>query len=103
MNLNWYTRSNMANYELTFILSGNLTEAKQKLLLEKLTKLIEKEGGKIAKEDKWGKKILAYPIKKQKEGLYFLWQLELPSEKAGGINRSFEIEEGVLRNLLVRR
>lgn len=97
-----YLRSAM-QYELTFILPGELTEAKQKPLLEKLTKLIEKEGGKVLKEDKWGKKQLAYPIKKQSQGTYYYWELDLPPDIAGGINRTFELDEGILRHLLIKR
>lgn len=93
----------MAQYELTFILPSDLTAAKQKSLLAKLTKFIEKEGGKIVKEDKWGKRQLSYPIKKRREGIYFLWEIEVPKDKVAEVNRMFEAEEEVLRHLLVRR
>lgn len=92
----------MTQYELTFILPAELAPAKQKSLLAKLTKFIEKEGGKIVKENKWGKRALAYPIKKRGEGVYFLWELEIPAEKTAQVNRMFEVEEEVLRHLLVR-
>lgn len=91
----------MAQYELTFILSSSLTEAKQKTVLEKLGKIVEREGGKIVKEDKWGKRHLAYQINKQQEGSYFFWQLELPKDKTGVVNRAVEVEEDVLRHLLI--
>lgn len=94
----------MAQYELTFILPTELTPAKEKSLLAKLTNFVEKEGGKIVKdkENMWGKRPLAYPIKKRSEGVYFLWELELPTQKVAQVNRMLEVEEDVLRHLLVR-
>jgi small subunit ribosomal protein S6 len=92
----------MAQYELAFILPADLTAARQKNLLAKLAKFIGEVGGKITKENPWGKRTLAYPIKKKNEGLYFLWEVELPENKAAEIKRIFEVEEEVLRHLLVR-
>lgn len=92
----------MTQYELTFILPADLAAARQKSVLSKLGKSIEKEGGKMVKEEKWGERQLSYPIRKRHEGIYFLWQVELPKDKVKEINRSFEVEEEVLRHLLVR-
>ena len=93
---------NMGNYELTLVLSPELADAGQKALLAKLTKAVEKEGGKVAREDKWGRKTLAYPLKKKSEGVYFLWELELPKDRVAVINRMVGLEEEVLRHLLVK-
>lgn len=92
----------MAQYELTFILPADLAAARQKSVLSKLGKSIEKEGGKIVKEEKWGKRQFSYPLKKRREGIYFLWQLELLGEKAGEVKRMFEVEEEALRHLLIK-
>lgn len=93
---------NMGNYELTLVLSPELADARQKTLLAELTKAIEKEGGKVVREDKWGRKTLAYPLKKNAEGVYFLWELELPKDKVAVVNRMVGLEEEVLRHLLVK-
>ncbi|MBI2007263.1 MAG: 30S ribosomal protein S6 [Candidatus Blackburnbacteria bacterium] len=90
----------MGNYELTLVLSPEATDAKQKTLLAKLIKAIEAEGGKVTSESKWGRKTLAYPLKKNTEGVYFLWELELPKDKVAV--RMVELEEEVLRHLLVK-
>lgn len=94
---------NMGNYELTLVLSPDIDDAKQKTLLVKLTKAVEKEGGKILRETKLGRKILAYPLKKNAEGVYFLWELDLPKEKVAAVGRGVGLEEGVLRHLLVKK
>lgn len=92
----------MAKYELTLVLPAKLSEAKQKEVLEKVKKSVEEAKGKVKKTDKWGKKNLAYPIIKQEEGVYFFLELELSREKAGAIKRLVEMDEEVLRYLLVR-
>lgn len=92
----------MARYELTLILPAKLSEKKEKDVLEKIKNVISEAKGRVEKENKWGKKELAYPIEKQDEGVYFFLELELPAEKVRAINRLVEMEEGVLRHLLVR-
>lgn len=91
----------MRNYELTFILPGNTTEAKQKRILEKVEKLVSAVSGKALETSSWGKKDLFYPIKKQTSGVYYFLNLELPSEGAPVVNREIEIDDEVLRHLLV--
>lgn len=91
----------MQNYELTVVLPGNMPEAKQKAVLEKIKKSIADSDGEVAKVDEWGKKTLAYPIKKEKEGYYYYLELSLPTERTAGINRLIVNDEQVLRHLLV--
>lgn len=92
----------MDKYGLTLVLSAKLKDTKQKEVLEKIKKAVSEAKGKVEKEESWGKKALAYPIDKQSEGVYFFLELELPSDKAGAISRLVEMEEEVLRHLLVR-
>lgn len=91
----------MRNYELTFILPGNTTEVKQKRILEKVEKLVSAVSGEVLDSTSWGKKDLFYPIKKQTSGVYYFLNLELPSEGAPVVNREIEIDDEVLRHLLV--
>lgn len=92
----------MRDYELTFIISAELTGAKEKKVLDNIEKTIETLGGKLGKKDEWGKKRLAYPIKKKTEGVYFLFDLSLPSSKVASLDRELEINEDVLRHLIVK-
>jgi small subunit ribosomal protein S6 len=58
-------------------------------------------GGKIVKEDNWGKKRLAYRINKEDFGVYVCFDLELPSEAVAKVNATFNITDEALRFLLV--
>lgn len=91
----------MRNYELTFILSGDTTAAKQKKSVEKLEELVESLEGRVVDTTLWGKKDLFYPVKKNTSGVYYFANIELPAEQAAVLNREMELDGEVLRHLLV--
>lgn len=93
----------MRSYELTLIFPSSLDEAGQEKILTKIKKIITDAGGKIGKIDEWGKRQLTYPIKKQKEGVYFLLNLELEGKEAKQIEEKLKLEEVILRHLLIRK
>ncbi len=78
-----------------------MTEPKQKVVLDKIKKAVADSGGKVDKEDSWGKKQFAYPIKHEKEGYYFFFELTLPPDHANEIKRLIENDEQVARHLLI--
>lgn len=88
-------------YELTIVLAGSMPEPKQKAVLDKIKKAVADSEGKVDKEDSWGKKQFAYPIKHEKEGYYFYFEITLPPDRANGIKRLIENDEQVARHLLV--
>lgn len=92
----------MEEYELVFILAPNLKEKEQKEQQAKVEKLISGLKGKIIKKDVWGKKKLAYPIKKFEEGTYIKFDFELPKEKISSWDKLMRREENIIRYLLVR-
>ena len=90
----------MKEYELTVVIHPDL-EADLETPLTKVRGIIEAAGGKIAREDNWGKKKLAYAIKRQEFGVYVYMDVELPAEAPLKISDTFNITEEVLRYLLV--
>jgi len=93
----------MEKYELTLVLDADLKSEDQKKLIAKIKKTIEENKGKIEKEEEWGKKELAYPINKKKNGFYLLLNLESSKEDLPKIDKKLKIEEGVLRYLILRK
>lgn len=89
-------------YELILILRPDLEASGQKKLLTKIRDLVKKAKGKIEKEDSWGEKLLAYPIKKQRKGIYFLWQVSLRGDAVAEIEKKILMEEDVLRYLIIK-
>jgi small subunit ribosomal protein S6 len=89
-------------YELMFILRPDLTEEELGAKIKKVKKLITDGGGEIAKEDAWGKRVLAYPINKFKEGFYHLFNFQSTPAKVRDLEKKLNLDDAVLRFLLVR-
>jgi len=74
--------------------------------LEKATSRVEKiftdNGGKVVKSDNWGKRKLAYPIKKNEHGVYVFYSVELPAESVRKVESVLNITDEVLRFLITR-
>lgn len=87
----------MNSYELVFIVKDEKEET-----LKKIQQLIEDAKGKIASQEKWGKKTLAYPIKKLHAGYYFVWKLAMEQGKVQEFKKKLEFDENILRYLLLK-
>lgn len=90
----------MKNYELTVLIHPDL-EMNLEPATTKVKDLIEKNGGKIIKENNDGKKRLAYSIKGQDFAVYYYYEVELPADAPAKIERELNITDEVLRHLLV--
>lgn len=88
----------MNSYYLTLVLKPNLEEKARLELLESL----KKKFAKIEKEDLWGQRSLAYPIKRQLSGYYAHFVIEVEPKIAKDLDKTLRLEEDILRYLLVR-
>jgi len=93
----------MPKYEMVFIVQPAMEEEPLNALVNKLTKTISDLQGQVTQADAWGRRRLAYPINKQKEGFYFLMQMEMPSSAIRSLERSIKLMEDVMRYLIVRK
>lgn len=90
----------MKEYELTVLIHPDL-EADLETQLAKVRDIVKSAGGEIIKEDNWGKKKLAYRIKKEDFAVYVYFDVKLPAEAPLKISSTLNITEEVLRYLLV--
>lgn len=90
----------MKNYELMVLIHPDL-EMNLEPATSKVKELVEKNGGKITKEQNDGKKRLAYPIKGQDFAVYYYYEVELPAEAPAKIESVLNITDEILRHLLV--
>lgn len=93
----------MEKYELTILIEGKATPAKKKSVLEKIDKLLKVLEGKVTTKEDWGKKELAYRIKKNDTGNYLFFELELNPLHARSLHEKLNNDEAVLRYLLIRK
>ena len=93
----------MNRYEMIYIIDTDLEEAARKELIEKVSALIANNGGEIEKVDEtWGKRRLAYAIDYKTEGWYVLVTFKAPVELPRELERNLQINESVLRYLVVK-
>ena len=93
----------MNRYEMIYIIDTGLEEAARKELIEKVSALISANGGEIEKVDEtWGKRRLAYAIDYKTEGWYVLVNFKAPAELPRELERNLQINENVLRYLVVK-
>ena len=91
----------MRQYELTFIVHPDLDDTAFKELIERVQGWITEAGGKVEKVDLWGKRKLAYLIRKQEEGQYVLMQTEMEPSFCAELERNLRLQEPVMRFLIV--
>lgn len=89
----------MRDYELVVVLHPDL-EIDLEKPLAKLRKLIADSKGEIIKEDNWGKRKLAYTVKKEDFGIYVYFEAKLPGETVKKLQSTLNITDEVLRYLL---
>lgn len=90
----------MRNYELVCIIQPDLDETAFNNVVDKVKGWVTEAGGSIDKVDVWGKRKLAYLIKKQREGQYVLLNISLPADTTTVIERNIRFLEPVMRYLL---
>ena len=92
----------MRDYELMVVLDPNLDEAAIEAMSTRIQAMVTQRGGTVDNVDTWGRKRLAYPIGRFRDGFYILNRLQLPPTAATEIERALKLTESVIRHLLVR-
>ena len=90
------------SYELTVIVSPELTDEKLEARLQNISQFVTGRGGVVESADRWGKKKLAYPLKRFNEGTYVLYHLKMPAGASRELEANLNITEDVLRHLMVK-
>lgn len=90
------------NYETIMIINSNLEEATINATIEKISALIN-ANGKVESTEEWGKKKLAYPIKKQAEGYYVLVNFTSNPEFIDELDRVYNITDEVIKHIVVKK
>jgi small subunit ribosomal protein S6 len=90
----------MREYELIFIVHPDLDETATNEVAERVKSWITEAGGTVNKVDPWGKRKLAYPIRKQNDGQYFFLQVEMAPTFIAEMERNLRFLEPVMRFLI---
>jgi small subunit ribosomal protein S6 len=90
----------MRNYELVCLIQPDLDEAAFNAVLDRVKGWVAESGGTVDKVDIWGKRRLAYTIRKQRESNYVLFNLSLETTAAAGLEQNLRYTETVMRHML---
>jgi len=92
----------MKNYEALFVLKAEKDEEVAKTVTS-ITDVIAKNKGKIIKEDKWGKRPIAYRLKKQREGVYYKLNFSAAPSTIRNMEGAYKLNPSILRTMVVQR
>jgi len=92
----------MRHYELMVILDPDLEERTVTPSLDRFLNVVRKGGGTIENVNIWGRRKLAYEIKKKTEGIYAVVDLTSEPDLAKELDRQLNLSESILRTKLIR-
>ena len=93
----------MDQYEIMFIVKNTIEEDQIKKTADNLQKIITSGKGKIIEFKEMGKRKLAYPIKKELTGTYYVMTVEANHATIKEFDRKVLINEDVLRHLILKK
>ncbi len=91
----------MKTYETTIIFDPGLEEARINEEVDRVSQGISQAAGEVIEVQRWGKRKLAYNIRKRRDGTYIHIKHKSPPELIGEMDRRFRLNESVLRHLTV--
>ncbi len=92
----------MRGYEVMCILDADLDKETTEKVIEKVENLIKKNGGKVEKVDKWGRRKLAYLIDGHKDGFYTVIVFKGENKTVAELDRVLKLTGEIIRFMIVR-
>ncbi len=90
----------MQLYESIFIVRPSLSDEDTSKLIDKLKGVVEKSGT-VLKFENWGKKKLAYEVKRERKGTYVYFYFRAPNITVGELERAYRLEDTIIKFLTV--
>ncbi len=90
----------MRHYEITLIVHPDQS-SQVDTMISKYKEIITENGGKVHREEDWGRKHLAYPINKIYKAHYLMMNIECDQETLDKLNYNFRFNDAILRNLII--
>jgi small subunit ribosomal protein S6 len=92
----------VAAYELIYIVSPEVSDEELPQVIEKMSQSVNSAGGNVVEVTRWGRKRMAYPIRRFSEGNYVFNKIELEPVKVKDIEANLRLSNEVLRHLMVK-
>jgi small subunit ribosomal protein S6 len=91
----------MREYESVFVLNPSVDEAQVDVELGKIKEFLASRNSEVTEIQKWGRRKLAYEVKKNREGIYTLIRFQADSNVPTELDRRYRLNENMLRYLTV--
>ena len=88
------------DYELGIVINPEVGDEQARTLVERVTQIINNNGGQVVRVNAWGRRRLAYPIQRFRDGLYFFFDLMLEPSTIAEIERNIRVHEDIIRHLM---
>ena len=92
----------MRHYEIVFLVHPDQSE-QVSAMVERYSKVIEEDGGKVHRLEDWGRRQLAYPIDKIHKAHYIMMNVECSAKALDEQSENFRYNDAVIRNMVIRR
>jgi small subunit ribosomal protein S6 len=89
-------------YESAVLINAGLDDNQIELILNRIKETISSNGGEIREIENWGRKRLAYVVKKNKLGYYAIFRFDSPPELISKLERFYQLDENILRYLTIK-
>jgi len=91
------------DYELGLIINPEVSEEETRAVLDRVEQIVANYGGQIVRVNQWGRRRLAYPIERHREGFYVFVDMILTPETVSELERTLKVSETVLRHMIKKR
>lgn len=88
-------------YESVVLINAALEDDQIETTIARISETITTHGGEIIDLDKWGRKRLAYPIKKAKSGYYAVYRFTASTDLIATLERNYRLDENIVRYLTI--
>lgn len=92
----------MQDYELLYVVQGDEPEEGSTKVVDAVNALLMKQGGKVEKEDNWGRRRLAYEIDKHDHGWYTITRFSLEQSKIAELEKQLRLNSKIIRTVLLK-
>jgi small subunit ribosomal protein S6 len=89
------------NYESVVLINAALEDEQIEATISRILEVITTNGGEQIEVDKWGRKRLAYPIKKAKSGYYLVLRFKAPTQLITTLERNYRLDENIIRYITI--
>lgn len=91
------------DYELALIINPEVSEEETRTVLDRVEQIVAAHSGQIVRVNQWGRRRLAYPIERQRDGFYVFIDMILTPETVIELERTLKVSETVLRHMVKKR